>query len=265
MASRSEASRRAKKPSGDRGIRNRMHALGLGLICAAFFSGHARATVPAVKRAGSDTRTASTAKPYPVPRDPRDSISLPGRIQARYRAEEFRKVRSIRFTARERLDGEETVRHWIWFPAADSVSFHGPDPKGIPLQAGYNRKNKWSLSSETVAGIDRLFARDQLNLLFPVLFSRERVPAYQAGAGGWLVITYPMEDAEGGKTYEVLADSAGVIRAWKAPGSVTGAAGTRFEWSPPVNVDGLPLSLARSGPGGSGTRFTEVKVEGIRP
>ena len=71
-------------------------------------------------------------------------------------------------------------------------------------------------------------------------------------------------DAEGGKTYGLLADSDGTIRAWKGPGTVTGQAGTRFEWSKPKMVDGLPLSLERTGPQKARIRFTEVKVEGLK-
>jgi hypothetical protein len=192
-----------------------------------------------------------------------DTCVLAEKIAARYGSDDFPKVESIRFTVRETGNGEEAVRHWIWFPKSDSVSFQGPDPKGLELRAGYSRKNKWSLSSETIAGIDRLFARDRLSLLFPVLFARDRLPAFRMGEGGWLAISYPAEDAEAGKEYELLADSDGTIRAWKAPGSVTGGAGKRFEWSPPKRVDGLPLSLEKTGPNGAKLRFTDVKIKGL--
>lgn len=189
------------------------------------------------------------------------------RIAARYRAADFPRVESIRFTVRESAGGDGAVRHWTWFPKTDSVSFDGPDPKGLVLQAGYSRKNEWSVGSRTIAGIDRLFVQDRSALLFPVLFARDGHPACEMGEGGWLAVAYPAGDpagdAEGGKTYGLLADSDGTIRAWKGPGTVTGQAGTRFEWSKPKMVDGLPLSLERTGPHKEKIRFTEVKIEGL--
>jgi hypothetical protein len=185
---------------------------------------------------------------------------LAARIMSRYCWEGFQNVESIRFTAREGRGGAEIVRQWIWFPAIDSVYFQGPDPKGLELQAGYSRKNEWSLGSETIAGIDRLFARDRMNLLFPVIFARDTLPDIRMGEGKWLLFSYPAGTAEGGKTYEVLADSDGTIRSWKAPGNETGSPGRRFDWARPKIVDGFPLSLERDGPKGSSIRFTDVKI-----
>jgi hypothetical protein len=228
---------------------NLIGALGFWAVCAS--------------AAGADAAAKPAAPSHSASRFDKDTCAWADRIGARYGSADFPKVESIRFTVRETRGGEETVRHWIWFPKSDSVYFQGPDPKGLELQAGYSRKNKWSLSSETVAGIDRMFARDRVDLLFPVLFSRDRVPAMRIGEGGWLLIAYPREEGDHG-TYEVLADSDGTILAWKAPGYATGSAGTRFEWAAPKRVDGLPLSLERTGANGSKTRFTDLKIIGIK-
>jgi hypothetical protein len=213
--------------------------------------------------AGTHSGEKAVPRHDPAPSSPAEAVALAKRIGARYGSDLFPEVREIRFTARETGDGGETVRHWTWFPASDSVYFQGPDPKGLVLQAGYNRGNKWSLGSGTIAGIDRLFLRDRLALLFPTLIGRDRRTSFGMGEGGWLEVAYPAQDAEGAETYAVLADPDGTIRAWKVPANGPDPAGTRFEWSPPRTVDGLPLSLERRGPEGARIRFTDVKVEGL--
>jgi hypothetical protein len=199
-------------------------------------------------------------------------------IRLRYRQAELARVHSIRFTVLEESDGSEGYRHWIWFPRADSVFFHGKDPKGLVLQAGYSRKNPWSRTSETVARIDSAFTRDRFILLFPQLFAAEpggdirmegNSPAGREAAGGgaaWIRIRYPADDrGRPWDVYEVLADTGGVIRAWTVRGRGPGSGPMRFDWSPPQDVDGLPLSLERKGPRGFWIRFTDVKVAWDRP
>jgi hypothetical protein len=199
-------------------------------------------------------------------------------IRVRYRQEDFPRLETIRFTVREGRRGSETIRHWTWFAHADSVYFQGEDAKGIELQAGYSRKNKWSLSSSTIARIDSSFQRDRFALLFPQLFAVEPgmeirmegksgAPGEKpAKSGDWIAITYPAgAGIQAGETYEVLADSDGTILAWKVSGQGPRNAGMRFDWSRPKDVDELPLSLDRIGPDGFAIRFTDVKVTGSKP
>jgi len=193
-------------------------------------------------------------------------------IRSRYHGDDFPRVGSIRFTAREERPGSEDIRHWEWFPGPDSVFYRGPDRKGMEVQAGYSRKNKWSLGSETIAGIDSLFRRDRIAFLFPQLLGTGDAIRWGEGAGEtkgrsgkdaeWVRIEY----ASGGKpsAYAILADSDGVIRAWTVPGAGPESAGTRYEWSPPRKVDGLPLSLERKGPRGYSIRFSDVKMAWLK-
>jgi hypothetical protein len=249
--------------------------LGLWALCMTAANAAARAGARDGTRSGGDTAGGFVGGF--VGGAAGERCPLAEKIGARYGSAEFPKVESIRFTVRESEGGEESVRHWIWFPKTDSVSFQGPDPKGLDLQAGYSRRNKWSLGSETVAGIDRLFARDRIALLFPLLLARDsgrdsargstqnKLPECRMKEGGWLEVTYPADTAAGGKAYELLAGPDGTLRAWKAPGYGPGSAeGTRYEWSPPKAVDGLPLSLDRTGPKGSRIRFTDIKIIGIK-
>jgi len=199
-------------------------------------------------------------------------------IRTRFRQEAIPRVESIRFTVREVRRGSEDIRRWIWFPKQDSVFFLGKDGKGSNQQVGYNRKTKWSLGSEVISRIDTMFLRDQFDLLFPQLFEAAgdvdiqldgncALPEGKPGKeADWMRISFPPDHGIlSGETYEVLADTSGVIRAWKITGRGPENAGKRYDWSPPKEVDGLPLSLERIGPDGFAIRFTDVKVAGIVP
>jgi hypothetical protein len=187
------------------------------------------------------------------------------RIAARYGLADFPKVRSIRFTFNVRHDGKDTSREWTWFPAEDSVLFKGKDPKGLNVQAAYSRKNPYSMGSETVAGIDKDFINDEYWLLFPLHLAWDQGLDLKLGEGGVLVVRYPQQGGSAPRdAFDLSADSAGTIRSWVfyRGGADTGA--MRADWANLTNVDGLPLSLERTGQKGFKVWFTGVKVVGIK-
>lgn len=217
-----------------------------------------------------------TPAPAPVVRSP-EAESRVRAIELRYRQAELGRVRSIRFTAREEGEGSGNVRHWIWLPGPDSVYFQGIGPKGIEMQVGYGRKNPLGVTTIAMSSIDSAFCRDRFILFFPVLFATEpqadilfqgKYSSRRERAGrdaDWLHIAYPADDrVRPWRIYDVLADTGGVIRAWTVR-DLSGDRPVRFTWSPPENVDGLPLSLERKGSNGFAIRFTDVAVAWLRP
>lgn len=187
------------------------------------------------------------------------------RIAARYGLAEFPKVKSIRFTFNVRHDGKDTAREWTWFPAEDSVLFKGKDPKGLRIQAAYSRRNKYSMGSETVAGIDKDFTSDQYWLLFPLHLAWDQGLDLKLGEGGLLTVRYPTPGGTApGDAYDLMADSAGTIRSWIFRRGGSDTITLRVDWAKPADVHGLPISLERRGEKGFKVWFTNVKVVGIK-
>lgn len=183
------------------------------------------------------------------------------RIAARYGAARLDSVESIRFTYKAEKGREDTVRHWTWFPGNDSVVFKGKDPKGLELQASYSRRNRFSLSSSTVAGIDGYFANDQSCFLLPLLLAQEKGLELRLARDGMLSV----RDSAAGAVYDLAVDPDGTIAKWIVHRNGDATPGAEASWSKPKLVDGLPVSLERTGRKGFKIRFTDVKVSGLEP
>jgi hypothetical protein len=188
-----------------------------------------------------------------------DARALADAIAKRYGASDFDRVESIRFTYKATGGEEDTVRHWTWFPKQDSVLFRGKDVKGVNLQAAYCRRNKFSLSSQTVAGIDRLFAHDQAWFLFPLRLAGDTGLELKPARDGMLSV----RDSAAESTYDLAAGPDGTIGKWIVHRNGDATPGTEAEWSRPKLVDGLPVSLERNGKKGFKIRFIDVKVTGL--
>lgn len=238
------------------------------LLAASALTGLLLAMAPAfpASNTGSETAAKMAAKMAAKTVPPIDARAFANRIAERYGLAEFPEVTSIRFTFNSRHEGEDTAREWTWFPTVDSVIFAGKDPKGLEVTAAYSRKNKYSLSSETVAGIDREFIHDQYWLLFPLHLAWDKDIDVNLGDGGKLTVRYPRVGGYApGDTYELVAAPDGTIRSWTVHRGGPDSATLRADWTKPADVDGFPISLDRHGPKGFKVWFTRVKVAGLKP
>jgi hypothetical protein len=238
-----------------------MAARSASRLTAAFaLTGLILAMAPAFPAAGTSPEPASKTVA------PTGARAFAKRIAERYGLAQFPQVKSIRFTFHSRREGEESTREWTWFPQADSVIFAGKDPKGLEVTAAYSRKNKYSLGSETVAGIDKEFINDEYWLLFPLHLAWDQDLELNLGDGGKLTVRYPRAGGYSpGDVYELSAVPDGTIRSWVVRRGGADSATWRADWSKPADVDGLPISLDRPGPKGFKVWFTHVKVAGIKP
>ena len=197
---------------------------------------------------------------------PDSARAFADRIAARYGLAAFPKVESIRFTFHVRRDGGDTARRWTWFPRQDSVVFAGKDPKGLQLQAAYSRRNKYSLASETVAGIDKSFINDRYWLLFPLHLAWDQDLDLKLGEGNKLTVRYPEQGGyTPGDAYDLFASEDGTLRAWDYRRGAADTVTLHADWAPPKLVDGLPLSLERPGKKGFKIWFSDVRVTGLEP
>jgi hypothetical protein len=207
----------------------------------------------------------SQAKPAAGLPDPK---ALAERIAVRYGADAFHRVQSLHYKFNVLYKGKATEREWTWFPKQDSVDYRGMDVKGVKLEASYNRNNKFSMASETVAGIDKSFINDQYWLLFPLHLKWDKdlklevSPGGKAGEAYHLMVMYPSTGGyTPGDAYDLFVDSTATIKRWIFRKGNSPKPTNEAFWSAPVKVDGLDLSLEHPGP----TKdfklwFTDVKV-----
>lgn len=216
---------------------------------------------------------------------------LADRIAARYGAADFPRVESISFTFNVLNQGKAKARIWTWFPKTDSVRFRGPDEKGLMLTAAYSRRNTFSMAAPQVAAIDKSFINDQYWLLFPLHLEWDKGTTLTMGSSGdrlddlkpagakakaepasavpprrMLSVRYPSAGGyTPGDSYDLVAEDDGTIHSWMFHKGAIDTVTMRAHWSPPVKVDGLPLSLDRPGGDGFKVWFTGVKVTGLVP
>lgn len=187
---------------------------------------------------------------------------LARRIAERYGAAHFQDVESIHYVFNVLHAGKAKAREWTWFPRLDSVVYRGPDEKGVNLSASYSRRNKWSVGSPQIAGIDKSFVNDQYWLLFPLHLEWDKGIDLDIKTPGVLSVRYPKEGGyTPGDAYDLVADSSGAISKWMFRKGGADTVTMQADWSPPVEVDGLPLSLERPGKNGFKVWFTGVKVK----
>ena len=188
------------------------------------------------------------------------------KIADRYGAAGFPKVESIHFNFHVMHAGKEKIREWTWFPKSDSVAYRGEDAKGLTLTAEYSRRNKYSMASETIAGIDKSFVNDQYWFLFPLHLRWDKEISLSLAPGGALSVRYPKQGGyTPGDMYELMASEDGTITKWMFHRSGADTVTMQADWEAPKVVDGLPVSLDRPGKNGFKVWFTAVKVAGLKP
>jgi hypothetical protein len=244
------------------------------LIAAAFVSG---ATAWAMDNA-KDTTPVAVPQASSSPAPPVSQAGLPDaraladRIARRYGSDAFHRVASLRFTFHVRFKERNVERHigreWTWFPKQDSVSYRGPDAKGLVIQAAYSRRNAFSLKSEQVAAIDKAFINDQYWLLFPLHLKWDKdlalkvFRAERPGEAWRLMVTYPSSGGyTPGDAYDLFVDSTATIKRWIFRKGNAAEPTREAFWSAPVDVGDLGVSLEHSGPDPDFRLwFTDVKV-----
>lgn len=210
------------------------------------------------------------ALPFAAPASTPDAKELAHRIAERYGMESFPKVKSLHYVFTVHYGGKDVEREWTWFPKEDSVIYKGKDPAGAMIQAAYARGNSFSLASEPVKAIDKMFINDQYWLLFPyhlvwdkVKLDASSMPENKGGEAYKVTATYPSEGGyTPGDAYDLFIDSAGTVRRWIYRKSNGDKPTREAKWSDPVPEGGLNLSLKRPGMGDDGFRleFRDVRV-----
>jgi hypothetical protein len=201
-----------------------------------------------------------------------DAASMARRVADRYGASAFHRVDAIHYVFKVRYDGKETAREWTWYPKDDSVAFKGKDAGGAMIQASYSRRNKWSMGSDAVKGVDKMFINDQYWLLFPLHLAWDTgtkqevaaLPHNDAGEAYRLTVTYP---AEGGYTpgdaYDLFIDVDGVIKRWIFRRANSPKPTREALWTEPKAMGPLGISMERPSPGKDGFKlwFENVRVD----
>lgn len=216
--------------------------------------------------------------------------SLARLVAERYGASEFHKVKALHYVFNARFAGKNIERRWIWFPRQDSVVYSGKDAAGLEVQAGYSRRNRFSMDSQGIRPIDKWFVNDQYWLLFPLHLVWDKglrleaadlsaapdsgalVPAARGKSSGkrkgrgeaWrLTAAYPSEGGyTPGDAYDLFLDSMGTVKRWIFRKGNDPRPTREALWSDPVSVGPLKISMERPGPEDDFKLwFTGVKVE----
>jgi hypothetical protein len=190
-------------------------------------------------------------------------------VARRYGLKDFHKVASIAYVFNLRFGGKEIHRRWTWHPAADSVTYSGPDASGLEVQASWSRRNQFSMESPAVGPLDRMFVNDQYWLLFPLHLAWDkglRLEAEDLGPVGEthrLSVIYPPQGGyTPGDAYDLFLDSSGTVLRWIFRKGNASQPTREALWSPPEAHGPLLLSLDRKGPKDDfHLWFTDVKVE----
>jgi hypothetical protein len=261
-----DGSYRVPRERAKGGIRSLLIAAALVSGATAAWAMDAKDTTPvAVPQASSSP--SSPSSPVSQAGLP-DARALADRIARRYGSDAFYRVASLRFTFHVRFKERNIERAWIWFPKQDSVSYRGPDAKGLVIQAAYSRRNAFSLGSEQVAAIDKSFINDQYWLLFPLHLKWDKdialkvFRAERPGEAWRLMVTYPSSGGyTPGDAYDLFVDSTATIKRWIFRKGNAAEPTREAFWSAPVNVGGVGISMEHSGPDPDfHLWFTDVKV-----
>ena len=193
---------------------------------------------------------------------------LAHRIAERYGADAFSKVNCVQFTFNVDVQGKHIKREWTWFPKEDSVLFKGEDAKGVPLSAAYSRRNKYSMGSESIVGIDKSFINDQYWLLFPLHLGwdkdlkLETAPGVKPGEAWRLTVMYPSQGGyTPGDAYDLFVDSAATIKRWIFRKGNASMPTNQVYWSAPSKMGLLDISMEHPGVGKDFKLwFSDVKV-----
>lgn len=199
-----------------------------------------------------------------------DAGTLARRVADAYGARAFGKVESVRYVFNVRVGGKDIRRAWTWFPKEDSVAFAGKDAGGAMLNASYSRRNKWSMGSEAVQGIDKMFVNDNYWLFFPLhlawdsglTLDSEALPPARPGEAYRLTVQYPKEGGyTPGDAYDLFVSEEGIIRRWIFRKSGQELPTREAAWSEPTRFGPIRLSLEHEGSGDFKLWFEGVKVE----
>lgn len=191
-----------------------------------------------------------------------EAARLADTVAARYGLAAFPRIESIHYVFNVLHAGKAKAREWTWFPKLDSVVYRGPDEKGVMLTAAYSRRNKFSVGAPQIAAIDKTFVNDQYWLLFPLHLAWDKDLELSLAPARLLTVRYPKEGGyTPGDVYDLEVAPGGTIRKWMFRKGGADTVTMQADWSPPVLVDGLPLSLERPGKNGFKVWFTDVKVK----
>jgi hypothetical protein len=211
--------------------------------------------------------------------DAPDPHALARRIAERYGVDSFARVQSVHFVFNVHYKGNDVARAWTWFPREDSVVYNGKDAGGAMITAAYSRKNPYSLGSDAVKAVDKMFINDQYWLFFPYHLIWDKDTKMEASAmpveakaqgkaearrrvAYRMTVTYPSEGGyTPGDAYDLFVDSAGTVVRWVFRKGNGDKPTREAMWSEPVEKGGLNLSLERPGMGDDfRLKFSDVQV-----